>query len=112
MARDVAHGPTEVQFVTEYRERVVHDDRTGHQYGVGRRTGYKWVDRYDAAGVVGLLNHSRRPHQSPCATDAAIVAALVAARNGHRRWGARKLLAVLARREPAAHGRVDRPRRS
>src|SRR5512143_2782823 len=31
-------------------------------YGVSRRTGYKWLDRYRAFGPVGLVDRSRAPH--------------------------------------------------
>ena len=29
-------------------------------YGVSRRTGYKWLDRYRAFGPVGLVDRGRR----------------------------------------------------
>jgi transposase len=32
------------------------------QFGVSRRTGYKWLARYEQRGVAGLLDHSRAPH--------------------------------------------------
>ena len=31
-------------------------------YGVSRRTGYKWLERYRASGPVGLVDRSRAPH--------------------------------------------------
>ncbi len=98
--RETSPMDERMQFVTEYRSGLFTMTELATQYGISRRTGYKWVDRYDAAGVVGLLDHSRRPHQSPWATDPALVEALVAERKRHPRWGAQKLLAVLARREP------------
>jgi transposase InsO family protein len=89
-----------MQFVTEYRSGLFTMTELATQYGISRKTGYKWVVRYDSAGVIGLLNQSRRPHHSPWATDPALVEALVAERKRHPRWGARKLLAVLTRRAP------------
>jgi transposase InsO family protein len=72
------------------------------QYAVSRKTGYKWVARYEADGRAGLVDRSRRPHVSPTATDPAIVARLLAARRRHPTWSARKLLAVLRGDDPAA----------
>lgn len=71
------------------------------QYAISRKTGYKWVGRFDADGRAGLAERSRRPHVSPSATDPAIVARLCEARRRHPTWSARKLIAVLRRDDPA-----------
>jgi len=91
-----------MQFVTEYHSGLFTMTELVEQYGISRRTGYKWVDRYDADGVAGLLDRSRRPHHSPHATAARLVEALIAERTRHPRWGAKKLLVVAARRQPHA----------
>ena len=41
--------------------------------GVSERTVRKWVGRYQAAGLAGLVDRSCRPHQSPDALPAALV---------------------------------------
>lgn len=74
------------------------------RYGVSRRIGYKWLSRYDAEGRPGLRNRSRAPHHCPHAIAAELAALLVAEREAHPHWGARKLLAVLARRHPRRTG--------
>jgi len=61
------------------------------QFGVGRRTGYRWLRRYEAEGLVGLQDHSRRPHSSPRQTPAELEALVVALRRQHPAWGGRKL---------------------
>ena len=71
------------------------------QFGISRRTGYKWLGRFEAEGRRGLADRSRRPHTSPRATDPAIVERLCAARRQHPTWSARKLIAVLRRHDPA-----------
>lgn len=91
-----------MQFVTEYQSDLFTMTELAEHYGIARKTGYKWVDRYEAEGVGGLTDCSRRPHHSPQATDADLVEALVAERRRHPRWGAKKLLAVAARRQPEA----------
>jgi putative transposase len=45
--------------------------------GVDRRTFYRHRDRFDAAGAAGLLPASRRPRNSPGATPARVVAAIL-----------------------------------
>jgi transposase InsO family protein len=65
------------------------------RYGVSRRVGYKWLARYEADGRRGLIDRSRAPKHCARQTGADVVALLVAAREAHPDWGARKLLRVL-----------------
>jgi transposase InsO family protein len=71
-------------------------------YGISRKTGYKWADRFAISGPAGLEDESRRPEHSPQATDPELVERLVALRTRHPTWGARKLLKVARRRHPRA----------
>jgi len=76
-------------------------------YGISRKTGYKWLERYKTEGPGGLEERSRAPHRMPWAIDEEMVAILVEARCRHPTWGPRKLLAWLdrlhkGRRLPAA----------
>jgi transposase-like protein len=70
-------------------------------YGVSRKTGYKWIDRYLRHGPAGLEEHSRRPRRSPNETSEEIVNAILEARRRHPHWGDKKLLALLAQAAPA-----------
>ena len=36
-------------------------------FGISRKTGYKWIDRFADRGDLGLMDRSRRPHLSPLA---------------------------------------------
>ena len=89
-------------FVTDWQRDCWTMTELCADYQISRKTGYKWVDRYDAAGPRGLHDQSRRPAHSPCATDPALVEALVALRRRHPRWGARKLLALATRHDREA----------
>ncbi len=70
------------------------------RYGVSRRIGYKWLARCDTDGRRGLVDRSRAPHHCPHRTAPRLADLLVAAREAHPYWGARKLLTVLAKRHP------------
>ena len=70
------------------------------EYGISRKTGYKWLERYEADGARGMHDRSRRPHASPHATDPDLLAMLIRLRQRHPRWGAKKLLTIAARRAP------------
>jgi len=69
-------------------------------YGVSRKSGYKWAQRYVEEGVEGLRDRSRAPNNCPHRTEKRVVEALLAARRKHPRWGPRKLLAYVSRRQP------------
>jgi transposase InsO family protein len=70
------------------------------RYGVSRRIGYKWIARFNAEGRRGLEDRSRAPHHCPHAIPRELAELICTLRREHPFWGARKLLAVLARRHP------------
>lgn len=69
-------------------------------YGISRKAGYKWADRYRLEGVDGLKDRSRAPRRCPHRTEERCEQALVAERQKHPRWGPRKLLRLLEPRHP------------
>jgi len=89
-----------VQFIADYQRDVFDVADLARRYGISRKTAYKWLDRYEASGPAGLVDRSRRPRQSPHATPDRVVAALLDVRRHHPSWGAKKLLKVVATREP------------
>jgi transposase InsO family protein len=89
-----------VQFISEYLTGLLSMTELASQYGISRKTGYKWVERYETAGPAALQDQSRRPHAHPATTPAAVVEALLRVRRRHPRWGAKKLLATVQRQQP------------
>ena len=69
------------------------------RYAVSRKTGYKWLARYAAAGPAGLVDGSHRPQTCPHATPAAVVDLIVQLRQRYT-WGARKVRRLLLDRVP------------
>lgn len=60
-------------------------------FGISPATAYKWLDRFQAEGASGLEDRSRRPHNSPWRTPAAMEASITKLRAKHPAWGGRKL---------------------
>jgi len=67
---------------------------------ISRKTGYKWLARYEAEGARGLVERSHAPHVCPHRITEALAALLVAARKAHPSWGPEKLVQYLAPRHP------------
>ncbi len=70
------------------------------EYGISRKTGYKFWERFKDHGPVGLIDESRAPKRVARRTAAAIEELIVAARQAHPNWGGRTLKAVLERQQP------------
>jgi len=90
------------------------------RFGIHPDTGYKWLERWNG-GETELADHSRRPHTSPARIGKKIEDRILAVRDAHPPWGARKIARCLEREgvEPPAvstihavlrrHGRVVPP---
>jgi transposase InsO family protein len=92
----------------EERERFVRDHREGFyamvelcaRYGVSRKTGYKWLARFEDGGRQALRDQSRAPHRCPHRIADDVARLICDARRQHPSWGPEKLLDWLAPRHP------------
>lgn len=79
-----------------------------HNFGISRKTAYKWLERHRGQGNSGLQDRSRRPHASPASTHATLEAAILALNAEHPYWGARKLRTLLLSEvKPPHHSTID-----
>ena len=92
------------------------------RYGISRPTGYTWVDRFEADGVAGLQEPSRRPHGCSHETAIEVTEAILELRRRQPYWGPKTLLTVLMLRHQRVpwstvgdllyrHGLIERERR-
>lgn len=63
------------------------------EFGITRRTGRKWVDRYRSCQA--LTDRSRRPHTSPTRTPEEVELLILSVRADNPGWGARTIRDVL-----------------
>jgi putative transposase len=70
------------------------------RFGISRKTGYKWLSRYELEGVAGLEERDRAPHQHGRKSSQEMEDRLLEARKRHRTWGPKKIHAWLLRKEP------------
>jgi putative transposase len=67
------------------------------RFGISADVGYKWLARWDGGGDDELADRSRRPRSSPRHSDSATEARVLAVRDAHPAWGARKIAHCLQR---------------
>jgi len=69
-------------------------------YGLSRKTVYKWIERYQQAGVEGLVERSKAPHGCPHALDPQVAEQIVAVKKEHPSFGPKKVMDLLRRERP------------
>ncbi|HEX2611404.1 MAG TPA: IS481 family transposase [Gemmatimonadales bacterium] len=70
------------------------------RYGISRKTGYKWAERYAKEGPGGLEDRPHLAKSFPHQLGAAKVEGILSLRHRFPRWGPRKLQAWLERHHP------------
>ena len=101
--------PWQESCAMDERVRFIADQQSGswtmtelcERYGISRKVGYKWLDRYRLEGAAGLMDRSHAPHVHGRATAPNIVEAIVGLRRERPSWGPRKIVAKLEQRQPA-----------
>jgi len=68
-----------------------------HRYGVTRQTVHRWLRRYAARGLAGLVDWPARPESCPHQTPAEVEARIVEMRRAHPGWGPRTIVYHLGR---------------
>jgi len=69
-------------------------------YGVSRKTGYKWLERYVCEGPSGLHDRSRAPRHHPHAISESAKAAILSIKRQFSHWGPAKIRVRLQREHP------------
>jgi putative transposase len=84
-----------VQFITEVNKLEETFAALCRRFGISRKTGYKWCDRYEADGPAGLAERAPIALTCPHKTPDELIVALVDLRKEHPSWGPKKLKARL-----------------
>jgi len=67
------------------------------EYGISRKTGYKWLHRFESGGYPALFDQSRRPSSSPGQLSEGMVCELVKLKLAHKNWGPKKIRELYGR---------------
>ncbi len=83
------------RFVLEYDSGSFTMAELCRIYGIARKTGYVWVERYEVEGLAGLKDRCNGAGNHPNQTDSGIEERIVQLKHAHPSWGAKKLRAHL-----------------
>lgn len=87
-------------FIDDHRYGLFDMNELCERYGVSRKTGYKWLDRFEEEGRRGLADRSRAPRRCPHKISDQVAQVICDARRAHPDWGPRKLLDWIEPRHP------------
>jgi transposase InsO family protein len=88
------------RFIEAYRSAEWTLAELCRRYSVSRKTGYKWIERYEACGWEGLRDRPRTPAHHPNQVLEEVAEAVLEKRRQHPHWGPAKLRARLQREAP------------
>jgi putative transposase len=84
------------QFVLRAKAPGANVSALCREFEISRKTGHKWLRRFEQGGVSALLDECRRPQRQVTCSGEAVLCVL-AAREKHKRWGPKKLRRVVER---------------
>jgi len=83
------------EFVILAKGKSISMSELCNRYQISRRTGYKWLARYEDYGQEGLNNQSKRPLNSPNQVDKKMEQQIISLRKRYPNWGSKKLRKLL-----------------
>ena len=88
-------------FIADHLRGLTNFSDLCHHYGISRKTGYKWVTRYENLGLEGLREQSRRPRSHPLRTPYSIRKAIIELRLAYKDPpGPKKIRVILEQKHP------------
>lgn len=89
-----------LQFVLAYLHGEASMTALCKHYGISRKTGYKWVERYQNQGEQGLKDLSRAPHNPNSYYEKAVIDRAISLKQKKPKWGPKKIAWKLAEYYP------------
>ena len=84
-----------LRFVSLYMSKRFGMTELCREFGISRKTGHKWVDRYEEGGAKGLEDRSRSPKSCSHRTSDEIARLICSEKRKHKTWGPKKIQELL-----------------
>lgn len=101
--KEVKSMDQKLLFIADHLRKKANFSDLCQDYGISRKTGYKWIARYQQLGLEGLQDQSRCPKQHPLCTPFAVRKAIIELRAGHRDPPGPKKIRVLLEQNGSIH---------
>lgn len=88
------------RFIERWQRKELSFAELCRAFGISRKTGYKWLSRYEEGGWKALSDRSRAPHRQANEVLEEVAKVIVQARQAHPTWGPVKLQTWLQREAP------------
>lgn len=98
--REICPMEERMSFLVQVNESDESLSALCRRFGISRKTGYKWIERYEADGPSGLVDRRPLALSHPERVPDALVDAMVAVRKEYPFWGPKKILAWLEKHQP------------
>ena len=85
------------EFALRSLQEGVNFSQLCREYGISRRIGYKWQERFLKDGVAGMQDLSRRPQNSPNELSERVILRINKLHGRHPHWGPKKIREVYRR---------------
>lgn len=98
--RDICPMDEKIKFIGLIKSGNFSITELCEKFGISRKTGYKWINRYNADGPSGLNERTRARITQEYRTPEEIQTAIVKLREERSLWGPKKIKAYLERENP------------
>ena len=89
-----------LKFISYYLQNEWSVSDLCREFEISRKTGYKYIHRYEEIGLDGLKEQSKAPYHHPNAVPDKDVETIILLRSTHPTWGPKKLRAWLQHNKP------------
>lgn len=94
--RETSQMNERLQFMARWTQRDEENfAELCREFGISRKTGYKWVERYEKQGAAGLMERPVGRRVGVHRVELEVVRRVLEARKAHPKWGPKKLKALL-----------------
>ncbi|MGN0873801.1 MAG: helix-turn-helix domain-containing protein, partial [Akkermansia sp.] len=80
-----------MEFIQYVQQASVTMTEACEKFHISRKTGYKWLKRYESAGAQGLRDMCRVPKNQPTKQSPEVIRRIISIRQAHKSWGADKI---------------------